>query len=66
MRIRVPAGREAPLAVPTIRERLAEIEVGMKELAVALPLVRDTLERYGGTLTVSKDGALEARIPTES
>jgi signal transduction histidine kinase len=66
VRVKVPVGRESPRAVPTVRERLSELEPGTKELGVALPLARETLERYGGTLTVGKDGALEAKIPTEN
>lgn len=66
VRIRVPVGREGPRAVPTVRERLVELESGAKELGVTLPLVRETLERYGGTLAVGKDGALEARISSEN
>jgi len=49
-----------------VRERLVELESGAKELGVTLPLARETLERYGGTLAVGKDGALEAKIPSEN
>jgi len=66
VRIRVPVGREGPQRVPTVRERLVELESGAREVGVTLPLARETLERYGGTLAIARDGALEARIPSEN
>ena len=62
IRLRVPAGKGAPHAVPTVLERLQEIDRDTRELALALPLARETLERHGGSLTVH-DGVLEAKIP---
>jgi len=63
--LRVPAGPAALAPVPTVRERLAELGAGERELGVALPLAREALERHGGTLTAREDGVLEARIPLE-
>jgi hypothetical protein len=48
-----------------VRERLAELTAGTRELGITLPLAREALERSGGTL-VLHDGTLEARIPTKS
>ena len=62
IRVRVPAGNGAAHVVPTVRERLAELESGNKELGIALPLAREALERCGGSLAFA-DGVLEARIP---
>jgi len=61
--LRVPAGPAGLAPVPTVRERLAELGKGERELGVALPLAREALERLGGTLTPRADGVLEARIP---
>jgi len=61
--LRVPAGQAGMEPVPTVRERLAAMGAGERELGVALPLVRDALERHGGTLTPRAGGVLEARIP---
>jgi len=64
--LRVPAGPAALAPVPTVRERLAELGRGERELGVALPLAREALERHGGTLTPRADGVLEARIPLKT
>ena len=64
--LRVPAGPAALAPVPTVRERLAELGKGERELGVALPLAREALERHGGTLTAREGGVLEARIPVRS
>jgi len=61
--LRVPSGPAGMEPVPTVRERLAAMGAGERELGVALPLVRDALERHGGTLMPRADGVLEARIP---
>jgi len=64
--LRVPAGPAALAPVPTVKERLAELGTGERELGVALPLAREALERHGGTLTPRADGVLEARIPLKT
>ena len=61
--LRVPAGPAGMEPVPTVLERLQALGTGERELGVALPLVREALERHGGTLTSRADGVLEARIP---
>jgi K+-sensing histidine kinase KdpD len=63
IRLRVPGGTGALAVVPTVQERLREIEAGNRELGVALPLVREALERHGGSLVIGPDGTIEARIP---
>jgi len=61
----VPAGAAGMEPVPTVRERLEALGTGVRELGVALPLVREALERHGGTLTPRAGGVLEARIPLQ-
>jgi len=63
--LRVPAGAAGMEPVPTVRERLEALGTGVRELGVALPLVREALERHGGTLTPRAGGVLEARIPLQ-
>jgi signal transduction histidine kinase len=61
--IEVPAGAGGPEAVPTVRERLAEIADGARNLGVSLPLAREAIERHGGTLVLRADRMFEARLP---
>jgi K+-sensing histidine kinase KdpD len=61
VRIRLPA--QAGGAIPTLKERIAQIALGERESGLALPLARETLLRHGGELEPRGDGMLEARIP---
>lgn len=66
IRVRVPAGTEAPGAVAGLREHLAGLAGAHGGLGLALPLARDTMIRHGGELEIvggTAESVVEARLP---
>jgi hypothetical protein len=66
IRIRMPAGSEAPGAVAGLREHLAGLAGTDRGLRLTLPLARDTMLRHGGELEIVQgeaESVIEARLP---